>query len=882
MGVLGKTVVALRRMGALISRGRRDDDLRMEIDEHIALRREALIQAGSDPDTAAREARRMFGNVTAIREETREMWTFPRLESVAQDVKHGARLLWRSPVLTLVAVLSIGGGLAIGVGMFMFLNAVVYRPLSVGDGTDIYRVFTSDHDSGQFGSSSYPDYEAFRQARVFSSSCATTVTLATMGIDGVAAQHSGEIVNPDCFDALQLSPRVGRFFDQSTAGSTESVPIVISHSLWTRRFAADLAVVGRPVVLNGSGATIVGVAPRSFLGTNLDAETDFWAPVALAPAVLPAKALTNRRYRGFRILARLPEGIGREQAEARLAVVAAQLRQVDDRAWTNAAGSTRKVTVMRELDARFAGSPGTVAAIGLGLLAAAAAVVALACVNLATMLLARGAARAREFSIRLAIGASRRRVLRQLVTESLIIAALGALVATATLVIGLRIFEANRPPGLPAFDLAVDWRVMTFATVTALFAAVLFGLGPAIHAVRLAIADGLKNRPLVGRIRRLRIGARETLIVVQVTASIALVLTSTLFVSALGRGTTVSPGFEPEGIAVVPVEFESIPDKELPDLTARLIEAARAVPGVERVSAAGLVPLMYSAMEFGGGEGGQQPRSFLGNVVSPGYFETLQIPLRAGRDFDGRERQTSVPVAIVSETLARSMWPSSNPIGQTLVVDNRILEVVGVVADIRYRALTEPFQPLVYLPVSQVLRARVFIHARVRPGGETLRRLEDTLRGVERRAAVDTAMPMPMYLEKALVAERATRWAGAALGIVQLALAVLSLWGLVTYAVERRTPEMGIRLALGATPRDLVRLMMRPAVALILAGVVFGCITGIITSQVVLSTSVGLAPLDLVAVVPVAIAFTAAAMFSAWWPARRAGLADPAASLRHE
>src|SRR5918993_3024850 len=254
MAALGN---AVRKLTARFGRDRLDNELREEIEGHIALRRNQLIESGIDSKTAAREARRMFGNATLIREETREMWTFPRFESIVQDVRHGARLLWRAPVLTIVAVLSIGGGLAVGTGMFMLLNALVFRPLAVGDGTNVYRVFTADHDGGQFGSSSYPDFEAFRQTSVFDATCATTASPATLRIDGAAALHDAEIVSPECFDALQLSPHLGRFFDRVTAESPDSVPLVLSHSLWTRRFAADPAAIGKQVIVNGTGATVV-------------------------------------------------------------------------------------------------------------------------------------------------------------------------------------------------------------------------------------------------------------------------------------------------------------------------------------------------------------------------------------------------------------------------------------------------------------------------------------------------------------------------------------------------------------------------------------------------------------------------------------------------
>jgi predicted lysophospholipase L1 biosynthesis ABC-type transport system permease subunit len=256
--------------------------------------------------------------------------------------------------------------------------------------------------------------------------------------------------------------------------------------------------------------------------------------------------------------------------------------------------------------------------------------------------------------------------------------------------------------------------------------------------------------------------------------------------------------------------------------------------------------------------------------------------MRGGRDFDQRDTKSGAPVAIVSETFARSVWGPAPALGRTLIIHERRVEVVGVVADTRYRTVREPFQPVIYIPIGQVQqRTRFLIHARVR-GGQTLAALDAAVRSVDPRAAIDAPVPMRAQIDRAMITEHATQWIGAIVGILQLALAMMALWGLVAYAIERRTPEMGVRLALGATPTSLVRLMMKPAVVLIGAGVGIGCVLGAAAAKIVQSESVGLAPLNFVAVLPVAAAFSVVAVVAAWWPARRAGMLDPSASLRRE
>ena len=868
-------------MAALVTRNTRDDELREEMEGHIERRRQSLIDEGLDPASAATEARRMFGNATVLRERTRELWSVPTLESIAQDVRYGLRQLRATPVFTSVAVLSMASGLTAGLAVFTFINAAVLRPLGFGEGDRIYRVYTQS-DSGQlYGDSAYPDYLAFTAAPgLFDASCATArVRAANLETDAGVQVQSGELVSPDCFAALKLRPHAGRFFDADSLKGREP-QIVISYRLWIGLFGADPGVVGRTLILNNDPATVVAVAPRGFYGTSLEASADFWVPMTMATTVFPTDVQASGE-RQFAIFARLAAGVTSSRAEAVLAGTVAGLRTENDRPWTTEAGSTRRVTVARELDARFAESPGEV----LDWVAAAAAtigaVIALACLNLATMMLARGAARGREIAVRLALGASRGRVRRQLVTESLIISTAGAALAFGAIAAGLRVFEASNPGGLPpAFDFAIDWRVAAFCVVTAFLSAIAFGLSPASHAVRIAVADGLKGHAAVARLRWLRLGAREALIVTQVSASTALLLVAALFAQGLRDAAGASPGFTTSHVTVVPVDLESAAPAMRPVLTDTVLEAARGVDGVARPVLAAVIPLTGTNMQLEVHPEGGEPVLLLTNLVSPGYFEMLGIDHRAGRDFTDGDHAASQRVAIVSETLATSLWPGRNALGRTLSIGGHSTEVIGIVADIRYRRLTEPFRPIVYLPIAQRPHLRFYVHARARDG-QSMVALERAIRSVDGRLAVRQATPLATRLDDALIAERLTQWVGAGAGITQLGLALMALWSLVAYAVERRTTEMGIRLALGATPRSLVQLALRPALILITAGVVVGIGAGLAGATAIQSAFAGLAALRPLAALPVVVLYLAVAGFAAWWPARRAGSADPAVALRN-
>ena len=421
---------------------------------------------------------------------------------IIHDIRYGARLLRRSPWFTLVAVASLAIGLGSAVALFTFMNALLFRPLPGRGTSDLQAIHTSGHEGSRYGSSSFADFQSFLTTSppLFANSCATARVEGNLSVDGRSQAHPGAVMSGGCFDALRLRPHLGRLLgavDEAAGG--DASPVVISYSLWQRRFAGEAGAVGRRVAVNGVPAVVVGVAPQGFSGLSLDSGADFWVAPRLAPALTNPDILTNRGDRRFRIYVRLNTGVTETQATARLAAVATALRDEDPRAWTAANGSTRLVTLLPELESRFAQSQGERVEIALAPFGAIAAIVAIACVNLATMVMARGAGRTRELNVRLALGASRRRLLRQLATESLLISA-AAGVAGVLLVAGaLTLFDAYKPAEVPAFNLAVDWRIGVFAALLAIVTPVLFGMAPGAHALRLAITEGIKGKTVFAR-----------------------------------------------------------------------------------------------------------------------------------------------------------------------------------------------------------------------------------------------------------------------------------------------------------------------------------------------------------------------------------------------
>ena len=838
-----------------------------------------------DPDRAACEAGRLFGNVTALRETTRAMWGFPAAESVAADVRYGLRMFRRHPLVTVVALASLAAAVAASTALFSLLNSAMFRPLPGSDGAPVHRVFTSDSDGSPYGGSSYADYLAIAaQRRLFSESCATTIVRANVRAAGQPRSSAGQVADAGCFTLLRLVPAAGRFYGSADAAST---PVIISYVLWQREFGGHLDAIGHQLLVNGVTATIVGVAPRGFAGTSLDSGAEFWISPHVASAFMPASMLTSRGYRAFTIYVRLAPGVVRAQADAALAVLAAQLRAVDPRSWTDASGVTRRLTVLDELEARFASSQNATAALVGGVAAAITLVIGIACVNLATMLLAVGVTRTREINVRLALGASRRRVLRQIVTESMLLGVCGAGVGLLVLHVAGNILDAHRPVGMPALDLSIDWRVAGVAISLALLTPLAFGLPPALHALRLAMAEGVRTGRRSAHSARVGRRGREILIVVQVATSCALLLMSTLFGRGLTDARATDLGFSTENIAAIEVDLHLLDTSEdaLRHAMARLLDRAAAVDGVDGATTAGVVPLTGATTSFAArleSDPASVQRTFYGNVVGRGYFDLLGTPVRTGRDFDSRDSASAPAVAIVNMALSRALWSSDAALGRRIVLGRgRRAEVVGIVADTPYRRAGEKPEPLLFVPFDQHPQPSAVIHARMR-GTDAVVAVERAVRGVDSRITFGRIGTVGNWIEAARAPERALQWGGAAAGAMQLALALMGLWALVAYAVQRRTVEMGLRLAFGATPAGLVALLMRPSLALILAGVALGIPAGLAGAALLRSTASGLRPLDLALCLPVAVALLVAASIAAWLPARRVAFADPSAALRHE
>lgn len=554
----------LRRLIAYFRRNRRDDDLVEEIRLHLELRTQALIDDGMAPADARREARRQFGNVTVIRERARAEWGGSSIDMLVQDVRYGLRLIRKTPGFSAVAIASLAVGIGASTVLFGVANALLFRPIQAAHPEQLVQVFTSSSARSTYGTSSYADFEAFRELPVFSGLLAWMRTQATFSHDERPDVVNGLLVSGNYFEVLGLRPSVGRFFASEEARTPGAHPVVVlSHDVWRRRFGADPEVAGRVIELSGHPFTVIGVGPPRFAGTYIEDMADFFVPVMMHEVMSPGRdLLRDRRLRGFRILGRLKAGATLPEASAALGMLAADLSRLDPAAWRDQAGRPRFVTALPELEARFAGAgPALALSVFGSVMAGVMALLAIACVNVATVLLARATTRRKEIAVRLAMGASRRRVVRQLLTECALLAAAGGTLGLLLAQWAAAVFVRFRPDGMPHVDLTLDFRILLFGIAASLLTVAFFGLAPALQTTRPDLNAELKGTSRAVLVRGFRFGLRSALVVIQVAVSLALMIGASLLLRSAHAGLTEDPGFRRDGVMSVGIDLSTIPDR---------------------------------------------------------------------------------------------------------------------------------------------------------------------------------------------------------------------------------------------------------------------------------------------------------------------------------
>ena len=810
------------------------------------------------------------------------------LDAARQDSRYAARALVRSPLFTLTAVLSVAIGVGSTTAIVTLADTLLLRPPpGVGAPERLVTVGRTANGEG-FDNLSYPNFVDYRDgARTLSGLAAMQMEPRSMSLTGPEGGEpiQGTIVSGNFFDVLQARPALGRFFLPEEDRTPRTHPVVVlSHAFWRERFAGDSNIVGQRIVLNGSPFTVVGVAAEGFRGPFV-VSSDVWVPVMASPIVgSPEGLLTGRQNVWLIAIGRLAPDASLNAAQSELSAIAHALEQ----AYPDA-NRGKGVRVMAA--SALPGEMRTIVGGFMALLFAVAGLVLLiASTNVAGMLLARATARQREIAVRLALGATRGRLVAQLVTESLLLFLLAAVAGVALahwLVAGLMTMLPQLPVQL-ALDPSIDAGVLAFALAISLISGVAAGLIPALQATRPALAPALRT-DTAGSGRRLRL--RSALLIAQIAFSMLLLIVAGLFARALVHARSIDPGFDPRGVYLASLDLRLANYDEADGLAfaATLRERASLLPGVRSSALSAMLPLDGGGLGLGGIEvaGVTPPDPERGwaadwNVVTPGYFETLRIPIVRGREFTDVDRAGAADVAIVNQTFASRLWPDADPIGRTFRNENRTLTVIGIARDGKYRSLGETGRNFVYVPLAQRWFTRMTLLVRTTPDAPIAAPIRRLVAELDPALPILNARSLEEHAAMSLLPQRIALYTAGSLGIVALLLALLGIYGVTAYGVAQRTREIGVRMALGAPRNNVLGLILRQGVMLAGIGVVAGAIIALGATRLLASLLYGVPTTDLAAFLGAAVLLVLAAVAASWIPARRAAAVDPVVALRAE
>jgi predicted permease len=824
------------------------------------------------------------------------------LAALAQDVRYAVRWLARSPGFAAVAILSLGVGIGCNTAIFAVVDALLLRPLPVRAPARLVDIYTSGTDGDTYSTNSLPDILDYRQQRdVFADVAGYSPMFAGVTRGDRSRLVLGEVVTANYFSTLGVQARVGRAFLPEDDGPSAARTVVLSNRYWQREFGGDPSAVGRTLRIRGQEFTIVGVLDDAFTGMVPMLAPEIWVPARFAEEIEPAginetvpsptgtSRLDRRGQRWLFVKARLADGVSVEQARARTEIVAARLRS--DYPQTN---KDRRVTVRPTADTRLHPEADRMLAwIVSGTMIAVGLVLVIACANVAGMLLARAAARQREIAIRQAVGAGRARLIRQLLTESLILGGLGAIVGVllaSWLTQLLSTFQLPIPIAL-SLDLRLDARVIGFTAAVALVTGVLAGLAPALRATKVSLVDDLKGS--TGRASGRRWTMRDALVVGQMAVTIVLLVTAGLLVRSLMLAQRADVGFPTAGLAVVSGDTGML--RYSPERSQQFwSEASRriaAVPGVTHVALASRLPFSLNFNRTNIAVPGRQKaademgQSINSAIVSPAYFATLGIGVVEGRPFAESDAPGDRLVAIVNDTFARSYWPGDSAVGRVVyertLASGRSFEIVGVVANHALQTVGEAPQPAIYFSTTQRPSGYNVLVARTSgDDGALVSRMRETLVGLEPDLLLMESQTMKGQVQGMLFPVRVAAALVTAFSALGLALAAVGLYGIIAYAVAERTREIGIRMAIGARPGVVVGMVLRQGLALAGAGLLVGSVLGAVATRVLAGMLYGVSGADPVAWGSAAAVLFVAALAANAVPAWRAVRIDPVRALR--
>ncbi|HEV8042048.1 MAG TPA: ABC transporter permease [Bryobacteraceae bacterium] len=813
------------------------------------------------------------------------------LSAFWSDLRYAARTLRKNPGFTAVAVLAISLGIGVNTGIFTVLNGVALRPLPVPGATDIVSVYQSIHGvksrnvHGAPSFFSWPEYKSYRDDNHVLSGLAAYSPFLDVTLGGQQPQQLfGQLASCNYFDVLKEPPALGRAFSASDcAAAREGAVVVLSDNLWRTTFAADPGMVGRSIVLNRQPFTVIGVAPVGFQGTE-PIPAAFWAPVTMQAMLERGTDWFDKPDMSWLVLlGRAKPGVSRSQVRADMAVIAGRIDQL----------TPGRKTALQIETGTFLSIPEArkyVTIVGVVLLAAVGMVLLIACANVANLLLARAAGRQKEIAIRLSVGASRGRLIRQLLTESMLIALLGGVLGS---LIAVWSFEAimdfilsHLPHGTPPLAVGVgpDIRVLGYALLLTLGTGIVFGLVPALQASRPDVNTALKQSGIGGKTADGFL--RHVLVGTQVAVSMVLLIAAGLLLRGLYQAQTIDPGFEMKNVATVSFDLrgQGYDDTRAGLFQRQAMDRLAALPGVDTVAEAANAPLSDShrgtVFSLPGQPGTYQVEL---NEVSPEFFALLGIPIVRGRILTATEARTGAPVTIVTESTARQFWPNQDPIGKIVRMDDKNdMQVIGVAKDAQVSHLARSNETYLYLPAGpkQQVRMQLLVHG-VDGFASTATGIRAAIHSIDPGLVVDVAR-LEDNLEVWRGPSRIAAILAGALGALGMLLACVGVYGVVSYAVSRRVREIGIRLTLGADAREVKSLILRQAMRPVAIGALIGIAGCAAVSQILSGMLFGLSSHDPLAFVAVPLVLLSVALVASYIPARRATQVDPMVALRYE
>ena len=879
---------------SLFHRRKLEQELSEEFAWHLEKRTEQGIAEGLSPTDARRAALRAMEGMAQSQERCRDMRRLNPIDNLLQDLRYAARILRRSPGFAAIAILSLALGIGANTAVFSLIDALLLRPLPVPAPTRLVNAFLLRKNGQPQAAITYPLFDAIRrQNRVFSAFFVWSNHEFQSALGQDVTHVRGLLASGDYFTGLGARPALGRAFtsaDDQPGGGPGGPVAVISDAFWARRFSRDPHAVGRGLTLDRIRFTVIGVMPPEFFGAEPGQAPEVWVPLQMDRAIEGDQCIDSRSCWWLFSMARLKPGISEQQAAAHLDVIAAPImRETLPPAWK---AEFRSMYLQLRVGIAPAGSGWTPLRSHFTnplaiLMVLVGVVLLIACANIANLMLARASARQREIAVRLAMGAGRRRIVRQLLTESLLISIMGAAAGVlfarwATRLI-VAVVATPRSPLL--LDLHPDWRVLLFTAGAAIACGILFGLLPAFRATRSDIGIGLRERTANLRGGEPGVGPARLLLGLQVALSLVLISGAGLFAGSLVRLWNVSLGFDPKNLLLIGIDTSQRPEKkaQLTELYRRVTERVQALPGVRSASMVWLVPLSGAGWDedvviLSGRDITADQRDTWGNAVGPRYFATMRTPLLAGRDFTPADDKG---VGIINEAAARTWFPHNGAVGQQIRFGPEPIRIIGVVADAKYTDLRDPDPRTLYVPASDngsmtlVIRADASLTA-VYPEVRAI--LHDIAPGTP----TSEVRSMSQEIDQSIGRDRLMALLSVFFGVLALLLTSIGLYGILACAVTRRTAEIGVRMALGAQRHNVIWLVLSETLAHVSAGMLIGLAAVLATSRLVASLLYGMRPNDPGTLVLAISLLAGTAAVAAWLPARRATRLDPMTALRDE